>query len=101
MDPGRAAALETRRDTARHRRDRSPRTRACPAAVTAGGRAEDSDGRADAGCRRGGSPIQGGPLTLVVIDVSALVQSCLMLTLDDRLRRSVARLVEIVGPHDL
>jgi predicted nucleic acid-binding protein len=39
--------------------------------------ADDSDRRADAGHREGCPAIERGPLTLLVIDASALVQACL------------------------
>lgn len=39
--------------------------------------AQDRDGRADARCRPGDPAIEGGPLTLLVVDASAVVQACL------------------------
>lgn len=39
--------------------------------------AEDGDRRADARCRQGCQAIEGGALTLLVIDASAFVQACL------------------------
>lgn len=39
--------------------------------------AKDGDGRADAGCGESGPAVERGPLTLLVVDASALVQACL------------------------
>lgn len=70
-------AVATCRDPAPHRRVRSPGSHAGLRPISACRVAPDRDWRADARRCQGRSAVEGGPLTLLVVDASSAAQACL------------------------